>query len=376
MTPPERPPPEGPGATDARRGSRRVRIGLARGGAGAGGFDPHPAGTAARALFRLGGRRFRCGVLRVEHAEPVGGGGRGCPDAQTDGLQQGAGDLRRRGGLADLVGADAARRCLVDGDVRDARADAERLPRRNAAHAGEGAVVARPLRGVRQGEARSEVDVVEGRVDEVGERERGRRPGGAAAPARVVDGLDACQVAEDGDAAALLQDDDVTAGPGGQVPQGTAGGGQQGGAQRGVGGAAAAEDEEAGQRAVVGRQREEGRSLGGPRRFVELGEADLHGVVVVAAVAVDSDAADLVRTPVADDPERVRAWPEQASADRPQRLGLDPRRAAHSVPAHHPPHARLPAGQHGAAPSAHMVPAHGGDGGALAEINPGSQTSC
>ncbi|QMU79661.1 hypothetical protein GXW83_32130 [Streptacidiphilus sp. PB12-B1b] len=121
------------------------------------------------------------------------------------------------------------------------------------------------------------------------------------------DGADAGEVAEDGGPGALLQDDGVAAGPGGEVAQGSAAGGEQGGAQFAVAGGAAAEDGEPGDRAVVG------GGLVGVGREVREAPGDAVGGVVV--LPVDADGGDLLGPPVADRPQRVGAGPEQPSAE-------------------------------------------------------------
>ena len=214
---------------------------------------------------------------------------------------------------------------FVAGDLRDALAQGERVARREAVHVLVRRAGAQCLGCVGAGEAGGQVGDVQARLDQVGERQRGGGVGGAAGPRGVEDRAGAGQVADDGDASAYLEDRGVAAGPHAQVAQRAAAGRVQPDAQRLVGGAALAEHRESGGR-------------GGAARFT----AAVAGGGVARAGGVGLDDPDLVRTPVADRPQRIGVVPQRLSADRqygpPGHRGRSHRGAA---PSHQPPHRSL-----------------------------------
>lgn len=187
------------------------------------------------------------------------------------------------------------------------------MPRRNAAHAVVRGGVVQGVRYVGGGQQGGQVPEVEVGLDEVGEGQRGGRVRRAARPGGVEDRAGARDVAADGHPAADLDDGGVTAGPGGQVAQGTAAGGEQAHAQLLVGGAADAEDGDLG--------------LG-------VGRHDAH----------------LVGAPVADGPQRIGVAPQEVRADRVHGLAVGSGGAGGAeggcasggtAPSHQPPHRRL-----------------------------------
>ncbi|PPS81133.1 hypothetical protein BZZ08_05623 [Streptomyces sp. MH60] len=191
------------------------------------------------------------------------------------------------------------------------------MPRRNALHAVVRGGVVQRGRHVGRGEQRGEVAEVEVGLDEVGERQRGGRVGGAARPGGVENRPRAREVAADGDPPPHLDDGRVTAGPRRQMPERAPARGEQCDAQLLVARAADAEDGDPGLR-------------------------------------VGADDAHLVGAPVADRPQGIGVAPQRLGAHGLHGLAVvagGPRGTGRSgdpgcshggaAPPHQPPHRRL-----------------------------------